>query len=207
MTTPGDPNNPHPWGDDPRGRHASSQPPYGEPPGGYPLGGQPPHGGEPPGGYPPGGYPPGGQPPYGQPPYGEPPGGQPPYGTPPYGGPPPYGQPPPGGWPAGGRRGGGLGTAALVLGIVSLFLLLICGVGVLTAIAGLIVGIMAVIRNSNKGRAIVGIVLSALTLILGIIGFTWFVNNFQECFTLPTQAEAQQCVERKLGVNVQTPSP
>jgi hypothetical protein len=104
-------------------------------------------------------------------------------------------------------RGGGLGTAALVLGILSLFLLFVCGVGVLTAIAGLIVGFIAVFKNSNKGRAIAGIVLSALTLILAVIGFTWFVTNFQECFNLPTQAEVQRCVERKLGVTVESPSP
>jgi hypothetical protein len=121
---------------------------------------------------------------------------------PPYGGPPPYGQPPPKGRPS-----GGLGTAALVLGIVSLFLLLVCGLGVLTAIAGLVVGFIAVFKNSNKGRAIAGIVLSALTIILAVIGFGWFVSNFSECFNLPSQGEAQQCVERKLGVNVQTPSP
>lgn len=201
MTTPGDPSNSRPWGD-PRGRHAYSQTPYSQ---GESSGGQPPYG-EPPGGYPRGGQPPYGEPPGGQPPHGEPPGG-PPYGTPPYGGPPPYGQPPPGGWPAAGRPRGGLGTAALVLGIVSIFLLLVCGLGVLTAIAGLVVGLMAVFKNSNKGRAIVGIVLSVLTLILAVIGFSWFVSNFQECFTLPTQAEAQHCVERKLGVNVQNPSP
>ncbi|WP_344932634.1 hypothetical protein [Sphaerisporangium flaviroseum] len=77
----------------------------------------------------------------------------------------------------------------------------------LTAIAGLIVGFIAVAKNAHKGRAIIGIVLSALTLVLAVIGFTWFVNNFQECFNLPTQSEAQQCVERKLGVNVESPSP
>ncbi|MGW4644242.1 DUF4190 domain-containing protein [Sphaerisporangium sp. NPDC004334] len=184
MTTPGDPNTSQPWGD-PRGGTPSggAQPPYGGEPGGaYPGG--PPTGGGPP-------Y--GGQPPYGGPPPGTPPGGTPPYGTPPYQG--PYGERPPG--------GGGLGTAALVLGIISLFLLLICGLGVLTAIAGLIVGIVAVAKNRNRGRAIAGIVLSALAIVLAIIGFLWFLGNFSECFNLPTQTEVQQCVERKLGVNVE----
>ncbi|GII87782.1 hypothetical protein Ssi03_57720 [Sphaerisporangium siamense] len=216
MTTSGDPNDSRGW-DDPQGRRdgggsspgerpPSDRPPYGQegrPPGGEPPYGRTPGGGTPsgqtPGGGPPYGQTPGGGPPYGWPPAGEgPPGGQPPpYGPPPYGA--GYGQPP-------GARGG-LGTAAMVLGIVSLFLLLICGLGVLTAIVAIILGIIAVARNTNRGRGIAGIVLGALTIILAIIGFTWFYSNFEECFTLPTQAEAQQCVERKLGVNVQSPSP
>ncbi|MEU9890768.1 DUF4190 domain-containing protein [Sphaerisporangium sp. NPDC051017] len=94
-----------------------------------------------------------------------------------------------------------------MLGIVSLFLLFICGLGVLTAIVGIILGVIATVRNANRGRAVVGIVLSGLTLVLAVVGFTWFFSTFQECFNLPTQSEAQQCVERKLGVNVQRPSP
>ncbi|MEO3813003.1 DUF4190 domain-containing protein [Sphaerisporangium sp. B11E5] len=132
------------------------------------------------------------------PPYGQPYGGTTPpsYGEPPYyGGPPPYGQYPPGGQPS-----GGLGTASLVLGILSIVLLLVCGIGLLTAIAGLIVGFIALARRSNKGRAIVGLVLSGLTLLLGVLAFVWFLNTFQECLDAPTQAEAQSCVERKLGV-------
>lgn len=189
MTTPGDPNNPPSWGDEPRDRNAPDPPP-GEHPR---SGGQPPAEGRP-------GY---GERPPEESPWGRHAAGTPPYGGgPPYGGAPPYGQP--GGPPVAARPGGGLGTAALVLGIVSLLLLLVCGLGVLTAIAGIIVGIIAVVRKSNKGRAIAGIVLSVLTLIIAIIVFSWFVSNFQECFNLPSQAEAQQCVERKLGVDVQT---
>lgn len=152
-------------------------------------------GGSPSSGETPGGY---GQqpPPYGSP-YGENPSSSSPYGEPPYyGGPPPYGQYP----PPGGQGGGGLGTASLVLGILSIVLLLVCGIGLLTAIAGLIVGFIALARRSNKGRATVGLILSGLTLLLGVIAFIWFVNTFQECLNAPTQAEAQSCVERKLGV-------
>ncbi|MFC4536263.1 DUF4190 domain-containing protein [Sphaerisporangium dianthi] len=189
MTTPGDPNNSQPWGGTPPG---GERPPYGEqPPGGHSYGEQPPPGGQPYGEQSHGGQHYGEQPPGGQPPGGYPPGGQPPYGAPPYQA--PYGKRP---------AGGGLGTAALVLGIVSLFLLLICGLGVLTAIVGLIIGIVAVAKHSNRGRAIAGIVLSALTLVLAVIGFMWFLGTFSECFNLPTQADVQQCVEQKLGVNV-----
>ncbi|GII77412.1 hypothetical protein Sru01_23940 [Sphaerisporangium rufum] len=132
--------------------------------------------------------------------------GPPPYGTP-YGAPPGAGRQPPEGWPTGARPGGGLGTAALVLGIVSILLLVVCGIGVLVALAGLVVGFVALAKNSNRGRAITGLVLSGLTLLLAIIGFGWFFNNFSECLNLPTQAEVQQCVERKLGIEVGNPAP
>jgi zinc transporter ZupT len=87
-----------------------------------------------------------------------------------------------------------------VLGILSIVLLLVCGIGLLTAVAGLVVGFIALARRSNKGRAIVGLVLSGLTLLLGVIAFVWFLNTFQECLDQPTQAEVQSCVESKLGV-------
>ncbi len=93
-----------------------------------------------------------------------------------------------------------------MLGIVSLFLLLLCGVGVLTAIAGLVVGIIAVVKNNNRGRAIIGIVLSVLTMVLAVIGFLWFVSNFSECFNLPTQPEVQHCVEQRLSADIQHPA-
>ena len=44
----------------------------------------------------------------------------------------------------------------------------------------------------------------ALQLILGVAAFIWFLNTFQECLDAPTQAEAQACVERKLGVQQPT---
>ncbi len=80
-----------------------------------------------------------------------------------------------------------------------------CGLGVLTAIVGLVVGVVGLLKGGNRGQAITGIVLSGLTVVLGIVGFVLFVTNFQECFNLPSQAEAQQCVEQKLGVTPQSP--
>jgi hypothetical protein len=121
-----------------------------------------------------------------------------PYGGPPYppqgypGGPAAYGTP---------RPGGGLATASLVLGIVSLFLLFLCGLGVITAIIGIILGIIAVVRNVNKGRAWAGIILSVLAIILAAVAIGWFYTNFSECMNLPTQELAQRCVESKLGVS------
>ncbi|GAA1286516.1 hypothetical protein Psi02_53840 [Planotetraspora silvatica] len=86
-------------------------------------------------------------------------------------------------------------------------LLLVCGVGTLTAIAGIIVGIIAITKRSNKRRAIVGLCLSALTLLLGLIAgvliYNWYHSkNLGECFDpslYPSQEAAQRCVEEKLG--------
>ncbi|MEV4455537.1 hypothetical protein [Microbispora sp. NPDC049633] len=143
-------------------------------------------------------------------PYGSgPPPGQPPHGQPPYGGPlpPPPAPGGPPGAPWGAQPGGGLGTAALVLGICSLVLLLVCGVGTLVAVVGLVLGIVAIARNSNRRRAVGGLVLSALTLLLalviGVILFTWFqTRHVGECFDrrlYPTQEDAQRCVEDRLA--------
>ncbi|WP_157519178.1 DUF4190 domain-containing protein [Herbidospora mongoliensis] len=107
-------------------------------------------------------------------------------------------------------RGGRLGTAALVLGIVAIVLLLVCGLGLLVAIAGVIVGIIAITKRSNKGRAVVGLILSILTLVIGAIIIAVVVNwanknNIAECFDTrlhPTQESSQQCVQRKLNAPV-----
>ncbi|WP_062356326.1 hypothetical protein [Herbidospora yilanensis] len=115
----------------------------------------------------------------------------------------PYGERPP-------SKGGGLGTAALVLGIVAIVLLLVCGLGLLVAVAGVIVGIIAIAKRSNKGRAVVGLILSILTLVIGaiIIGVVvnWAnKNNLAECFDTrlhPTQESQQQCVQRKINAPV-----
>lgn len=98
--------------------------------------------------------------------------------------------------------GGGLGTAALVLGIVSLFLLVVCGLGVLTAIVGLVLGIVAVVRNSNRGRAWVGIALSVLTLIIAVVLLSWIYSKVGDCANLPPELQ-QRCIEERFGVQFQ----
>ncbi|MDR8415056.1 DUF4190 domain-containing protein [Nonomuraea sp. 3-1Str] len=133
-------------------------------------------------------------------PYGGPPGGGP-YGPAP--GPGGYQAPPPGGYqapPPGGyqgpyqqpRPGSGLATASLVLGVASPFLVFVCFVGVLTAILSIVFGGVALSRGVGKGRAIAGIVVSVLALILFTIVAMWFWNVVQDCGRLPGQL-ADQC--------------
>ena len=112
----------------------------------------------PPGPHPPGSYPPAG-----------PPGGYP--GSYP-GGPPP---PPPPWGPSGGTNG--LAVASLVLGAVGL---VACGI---TAIPGLILGIIAInqidnspVRQEGKGLAIAGTIISALVIVIMVIGFAFLLT-------------------------------
>ncbi len=102
------------------------------------------------------------------PPYGTPPAGAPAYGAPAQG--PPYGSPY--GAPVGKRNG--FGTAALVLGILSLVL---CWVPVV----GLVIGVLAIVfavlgrkragrrEADNGGMAIAGLVTGIIGLILSVI--------------------------------------
>lgn len=103
--------------------------------------------------------------------------------------------------------GGGLGTAALVLGIAALVLLPVCGIGALVAIPGLIVGIAATVKKSNLRRAVIGLALSVVTLVLAVIFavlvYFWIQDTgLDECFDpvrYPTQEAVQRCMESKLG--------
>lgn len=111
---------------------------------------------------------------YGQPPaYGEPQYGQPQYGQPQYGQPAQYY----GGYPVPARRNG-LGTAALVLGIVGtvagavvVFFYLAFVLGVLAVVFGLI-GCSRARRGeaTNKKAATWGFALGVVALVLSVVG-------------------------------------
>lgn len=147
----------------------------------------------------------GGVPPYGSAPRGE--GPAVPGTTPssPYGGAPGYPPPPPPGSPYGGsgggygppRQGSGLATASLVLGVASPFLVFVCFTGVITAILSIIFGCVALAKRVGRGRAIAGIVISALSLVLFAIVAIWFWNVVEACAHLPTP-EADRCVQERL---------
>ncbi|MFC7102635.1 hypothetical protein ACFQQB_20610 [Nonomuraea rubra] len=140
----------------------------------------------------------------------------------PYGGPPGYPPPPPPGAPYGSppgqygqygqpgqpgqygpygqyeqpKPGSGLATASLVLGVASPFLVFVCFTGLITAILSIVFGWVALVKRAGKGRAIAGIVISVLSLILFAIVAIWFWNVVQECAHLPGQL-ADRCFEDK----------
>ncbi|GAB3221582.1 hypothetical protein GCM10027447_07370 [Glycomyces halotolerans] len=140
-----------------------------------------PYGGQP-GSQPPspqgGGYSP--QPPPQQPGYGPP--QQPAYGQPqqPYGQPGMQPQMPPqyGGMPAPQPKNG-LGTAGMVVGIIGIVLAW-CGiVGIVLAVLAVSFGGVGVARANrgeatNKGMALTGVILGAITLALAILAWIWW---------------------------------
>ncbi len=113
-----------------------------------------------------------------------PPPGAPPSFTPPPPGAPggftpaaPYGQPLPSG-------NNGLAIAALVLGIVSLALTLLCGIGLLTGVPAIVLGVLALRKISEqpgltgRGLAIGGIVTGAVGVVISLllVLFLFFVG-------------------------------
>ncbi|WP_231619038.1 DUF4190 domain-containing protein, partial [Nonomuraea sp. SBT364] len=134
-------------------------------------------------------------------PYGGAPGAGPGYGAPAGGA--AY-TPPPGGagryppdWRPPGQPGLGLATASLVLGVASPFLVFVCFIGVLTAILSIVFGCVALAKKVGKGRAIAGIVLSVLALLLFAGVAIWFWNVVQECAQLPGGL-ADRCFEARI---------
>lgn len=106
------------------------------------------------------------------------------------------------------HRRGGLGVAALVLGIAALLTLLLCGLGVLLAIAGLIVGIIAWARDSGRGMAVAGLVLSSVTLLIAIFLGAWFYSRIAPCadrHRYPTQQARDACLQHRVPFFRATP--
>jgi hypothetical protein len=140
---------------------------------------------------------------------------------------PPPVQPPPGGYPAGGYPAGGypaaparrngLGTTALVLGVVGLVLVLLLLFSPIGAFLGLlavlfgILGLMRVNRGEadNRGQTVAGLVTGGLALLIGAyftisIGI-WFsthvndFNNFGQCIDDAANAAAREQCARQLA--------
>jgi Domain of unknown function (DUF4190) len=163
--------------------------------------------------------PPAGPPPDQGPPPGPPPGQGPPPGPPPGQGPGGYPAPgyPAGGYPTTRGRRNGMGTAALVLGVVALVLVLLLLFSPLGAFLGLLAvlfGILGLIRANrgeadNRGQAVAGLVTGAVALLLGIVFTisvgTWFsthVNDFRRfgnCMDNAVGAAAREQCARQLS--------
>jgi Domain of unknown function (DUF4190) len=133
----------------------------------------------------------------------------------------PQGQYPPGGYQAAPGRRNGMGTAALVLGVVALVLVLLLIFSPLGAFLGLlavIFGIVGIVRANrreadNRGQAVTGLVTGGLALLFGIwftisvgVWFSTHVNDFNrfgQCLDDATgQAAREQCAQ-ELGRNLE----
>jgi Domain of unknown function (DUF4190) len=133
---------------------------------------------------------------------------------PPYQGPPP-GQGPAGSYDAGGYqaargRRNGMGTAALVLGVVALvlvILLLFSPLGALLGLLAVLFGILGLIRANrgeadNRGQAVAGLITGAVALLFGVLFTisvgTWFathVNDFRRFGNCMDNASGQAAHE------------
>ncbi len=135
--------------------------------------------------------------------------------------PPPQG-PPPGGYRAGGYptatgRRNGMGTTALVLGVVALVLvvlLLFSPLGAFLGLLAVLFGVLGLIRANrgeadNRGQAVAGLVTGGIALLVGIfltisIG-TWFAthvndfNRFGRCLDHAGRAAAREPCAQQLS--------
>ncbi|SDP18000.1 hypothetical protein SAMN04487905_102285 [Actinopolyspora xinjiangensis] len=104
------------------------------------------------------------------------------------------------------RPSNGLGTAALVLGIVGVLLSLIPGIGIIAwpvVIVGIILGILGIRkvsqgRATNKKSAIVGTVLSGVGLVICVLWVVFTLSVFQ---SPEFQNEFEQEMSRQMESN------
>jgi membrane protein implicated in regulation of membrane protease activity len=104
----------------------------------------------------------------------------------------------------------GLGIAALVLGIASLLTLALCGLGVLLALAGLVIGVIAIVQRNGRGMAVAGLLLSALTLVLAIGLAVWLYDRIAPCSDqtrYPTREARDQCLQKRVPFFKASPTP
>ncbi len=102
----------------------------------------------------------------------------------------------------------GMGTAALVLGILALVF------SILFFPAGLVMGVLAVIfgfigrgrgnrgEATNGGAATAGLVMGILAVIASIAVAAFFgnlINKTKDCAKIENQAERERCVQDKLN--------
>ncbi|HEU5156698.1 MAG TPA: hypothetical protein VFU43_06840 [Streptosporangiaceae bacterium] len=104
----------------------------------------------------------------------------------------------------------GLGVTALVLGILAVPMLVLCGMGLVVALAGLVVGGIALNRRNGRALAITGITISALTLVLGGLGASWFLAQARECADpakYPDANARERCVQDRFPFIRETGAP
>jgi CubicO group peptidase (beta-lactamase class C family) len=122
--------------------------------------------------------------------------------------PPGYGAPPSYGGPPARPASNGIGIAAMVVGIVSLFLWWIPLLGLVVAIVAVVLGILGIRKASkgeatNKGMAIAGLVTGILGLIASLFVTIFFftaANNFGSLFECAANA---QTIEEQEACNEQ----
>lgn len=103
----------------------------------------------------------------------------------------------------------GMGTAAVVVGVLALLLaVLFFPVGLVLAVIGLVLGILGRRRvrrgeATNGGAALVGVALSAVALLVAVaiaVLFGFVFSQVQDCADPDlSRAEQESCIQDKLG--------
>jgi hypothetical protein len=104
----------------------------------------------------------------------------------------------------------GIGVTALVLGILAAATLPLCGMGLVVALGGLVVGGIALARKNGRALAVTGITISALTLVGGGVGASWFLAQARECADTAKYPDAdarEQCVQDRFPFVKKTRTP
>jgi hypothetical protein len=94
----------------------------------------------------------------------------------------------------------GLAVASLALGLAGIPALAICGLGLVFGVAGLVLGVTALVRGTDRDLAIAGIVASAVALILGTTVIVWLVSQAAKCgdtSDYPDALSRDRCIERE----------
>ncbi|MBT2451415.1 DUF4190 domain-containing protein [Streptomyces sp. ISL-43] len=97
--------------------------------------------------------------------------------------------------------------AAMVLGVISLMTSIVFVGGLLGGI-GLILGIVG-LRTAKRtgigrGKAITGVVTSAIAIVVSIlvaVFMVWYANQTQECYQPDSFQQYKQCVHQQLAGN------
>jgi uncharacterized BrkB/YihY/UPF0761 family membrane protein len=94
-----------------------------------------------------------------------------------------------------------LARASQVLGIVGLVGLAACFAGLIPAVVGLILGAGSLLRRDPDRRpALVGVVCSAVALVIGGVALTWLLSKAAQCgdeARYPDDLSRRSCVERE----------
>ena len=125
-----------------------------------------------------------------------------------------------GAYPAARRRRNGMGTAALVVGVVALVLvalILFSPLGVLLGLVAVVLGIVGIVlvnrgEADNRGQAVAGLVTGGLAMLIGLflavsIGtfFATNVNDFRQfgrCMDNARSDQARQACGEQLANNL-----
>jgi hypothetical protein len=98
-------------------------------------------------------------------------------------------------------RRSGLARASQVLGIAGLVGLVFCLAGLIPALIGLVLGVISLVRKEPDRRpAVVGVVCSALALLIGASVALWLLSKAVQCADetkYPDETSRRGCVERE----------